>query len=153
MAATAVEEEFEAFVRGVRPRLLRAFAGCRGQHGAPDAAGEALAYAWEHWERVRQMDNAAGYLYRVGLSRTHLRKRPVLPPPEQLGVPDVEPELIPALLELPETQRTAVWLVHACQWRYAEVAAAMDTSVSMVGNHLRRGMERLRARLEVGTHG
>ena len=98
------------------------------------------------------MDNPAGYLYRVGRSRTRLRKRPVLPPPDQLGLPDVEPGLIAALLELPETQRTAVWLVHACPWRYAEVAAAMDTSVSMVGNHLRRGMERLRGRLEVGTH-
>jgi RNA polymerase sigma-70 factor (ECF subfamily) len=152
MAATVVEE-FETFVQGVRPRLLRAFAGCRGRHGAPDAAAEAFAYAWEHWERVREMDNPAGYLYRVGLSRTRLRKRPVLPSPDELGLPDVEPGLIPALLELPETQRTAVWLVHACQWRYAEVAAAMDTSVSMVGNHLKRGMERLRARLEVGTHG
>lgn len=152
MAATVVEE-FETFVRGVRPRLLRAFAGCRGPQGAPDATAEAFVYAWEHWERVREMDNPAGYLYRVGLSRTRVRKRPVLPPPDQLGLPDVEPGLIPALLGLPETQRTAVWLVHACQWRYAEVAAAMDTSVSMVGTHLSRGMERLRERLEVGTHG
>jgi DNA-directed RNA polymerase specialized sigma24 family protein len=151
MAATAAEE-FETFIREVRPRLLRAFVGSRGRNGAPDATAEALAYAWEHWSRVREMDNPAGYLYRVGLSRTRLRRRPVLPPPDRLGLPDVEPGLIPALLELPETQRTAVWLVHACQWRYAEVAAAMDTSASMVGNHLRRGMERLRARLEVGTH-
>jgi RNA polymerase sigma-70 factor (ECF subfamily) len=143
--------EFEEFVREARPRLLRAFAGCRAREGAGDAAAEALAYAWEHWEMVRGLDNPAGYLYRVGLSRTRARKRPVLPLPEQLGLPEVEPALIPALLELPETQRTALWLVHGCQWRYAEVAEAMGTSVSMVGNHLRRGMDRLRDRLEVGT--
>ena len=149
--ATTAADGFETFVQGLRPRLLRAFAGCRGRDGAPDAAAEALAYAWEHWATVREMDNPAGYLYRVGLTRTRLRKRPVLPRPDQLGLPDVEPNLIPALMELPETQRTAVWLVHACQWRYAEVADAMDTSVSMIGNHLRRGMERLRKRLEVST--
>ena len=145
-------EEFERFVGEVRPLLLRAFVGCRGGDGAAEAAAEALAYAWEHWETVREMANPAGYLYRVGLSRTRARKRLVLPPPQEVGLPEVEPGLIPALLDLPETQRTALWLVHACQWRYAEVAKAMDTSVSMVGNHVHRGIERLRARLEVGTN-
>jgi DNA-directed RNA polymerase specialized sigma24 family protein len=152
MGAATAPEEFDAFAEEVRPRLLRAFAGCRGRNGAPDATAEALAYAWEHWMTVREMDNPAGYLYRVGLSRTRSRKRPVLSPPERLGLPEIEPALIPALLALPETQRTAVWLVHACQWRYTEVAEAMGTSVSMVGNHVHRGMKRLRARLEVGTH-
>jgi DNA-directed RNA polymerase specialized sigma24 family protein len=64
-------------------------------------------------------------------------------------LPDVEPELIPALMRLPETQRTAVWLVHGCGWRYGEVAAAMCTSTSMVGNHVARALERLRKELEV----
>ena len=58
---------------------------------------------------------------------------------------------MPALLELPETQRTAVWLVHACGWSYAEVAEAMDTSTSMVGNHVSRGLARLRDLLEVDS--
>jgi DNA-directed RNA polymerase specialized sigma24 family protein len=43
----------------------------------------------------------------------------------------------------------AVWLVHACEWRYAEVAEALGTSASMVGNHVARGMDRLRRELEV----
>lgn len=151
MAATAAEE-FEEFVREVRPRLLRALAGCRGRNGAPDASAEALGYAWENWQTVREMGYPAGYLYRVGLSRKRARKRLVLLPPERMGLSEVGPGLMPALLELTETQRTALWLVHGCQWRDLEVADAMGTSVSMLGNHLRRGMERLRARLEVGTH-
>jgi DNA-directed RNA polymerase specialized sigma24 family protein len=76
-----------------------------------------------------------------------------LPPPAAIGLPDVEPDLVPALLALPLTQRTAVWLVHACGWRYAEVAEAMETSASMVGNHVNRGMSALRARLGVATDG
>ena len=140
--------EFESFARGARPRLVRALAPQRGDE-AVDGAAEALAYAWEHWDRVSGMDNPIGYLYRVGQTRTRRKKTPLLPSPESIGVPDVEPALIPALLRLPEAQRTAVWLVHACQWHYAEVAEALGTTTSMVGNHVSRGLARLRQELEV----
>jgi len=144
--------DFELFASEAQPRLLSAFIASRGVDGAADAAAEALAYAFEHWDRIRAMENPTGYLYRVGQSRTRVRVVPPLPEPETIGVPEVEPALIPALLALPDTQRTAVWLVHACEWRYAEVAAAMDTSVSMVGNHVRRALDTLRDALEVESH-
>lgn len=153
---TAVHEwgaEVERFVEDVRPRLLRALLGAVGARDASDATAEAIAYAFEHWDRVSMMDNPAGYLFRVGQSSVRRRREPLLPSPEAVGVPDVEPALVPALLALPDTQRTAVWLVHACGWRYAEVAAAMDTSVSMVGNHVRRGLDALRFRLGVRVGG
>lgn len=143
-------DDFEEFASELRPRLVHAFVGCRGVDGAADAAAEALAYAFEHWPKVRRMENPAGYLYRVGQSRTRQRRAPLLPPPDALGVPDVEPALVPALLALPESQRTAVWLVHGCQWRYGEVAEAMETSVSMVGTNVSRALASLRRRLEVG---
>ena len=143
---------FDEFVVDVRPRLTRAFVPCVGTADAADAAAEALAYAFEHWETLQTMENPAGYLYRVGRSRVRARKVPHLPAPASLGVPDLEPGLIPALLALPESQRTAVWLVHACQWRYSEVAEAMGTSVTMVGNHIARGLESLRRRLGVDVH-
>lgn len=141
---------FEAFARDARPRLLRALAVVRGDD-AVEGAAEALAYAWEHWSEVSQMANPVGYLYRVGQSRTRRRRTPRLPEPEAVGLPDIEPRLIPALLQLPNTQRTAVWLVHACQWRYSEVAEALGTSPSVVGNHVSRGLTRLREQLEVHT--
>ena len=144
--------EFDRFVERYQPRLVRALVGCVGVADAADAAAEALAYAFEHWHRVREMENPAGYLYQVGRSRVRRRRTPALPTPASIGVPDVEPALIPALLRLPETQRTAVWLVYACEWRYAEVAEAMDTSVSMVGNHVSRGLDALRRRLGVATY-
>ena len=97
------------------------------------------------------MANPVGYVYRVGQSRSRARRVPELPRPDSIGLPDIEPQLIPALLRLPETQRTAVWLVHACQWHYAEVAEALGTTTSMVGNHVARGMARLREDLEVHT--
>lgn len=141
---------FDKFAADARPRLVRALAPVRGDRAA-DGAAEALAYAWEHWPEVRLMANPIGYLYRVGQSRTRARLVPNLPRPEFLGLPEVEPKLVPALLRLPETQRAAVWLVHACQWTYAEVAEALGTSTSTVGNHVARGMARLRKELEVHT--
>src|SRR4051794_25903343 len=143
--------EVERFVGDVRPRLLRALAGAVGAGDAPDATAAAVAYAFEHWDRISTMENPAGYLFRVGQSSMRRRRVPLLPSPEAIGVPDIEPGLMPALLSLPDTQRTAVWLVHACGWHYTEVAAAMDTSVSMVGNHVSRGLEALRVRLGVGV--
>lgn len=140
--------EYEDFARRAMPKLLRAFIATRGQE-APDAASEALTYAWEHWHQVRELRNPLGFLYRVGQSRTRRRRIPALPPPDAIGLPDVEPRLVPALQVLPDTQRTAVWLVYACEWRYSDVAAALGTTTSMVGNHVSRGLARLRQELEV----
>lgn len=148
MASPTTDLDFEDFVVEVRPRLVRAFVSCRGIADAYDAAAEALAYGFEHWDRLKVMDNPAGYLYRVGRSRTRQRRKVRLPPPAEICLPDIAPELVPALLNLPETQRTAVWLVHACGWSYAEVAEAMETSVSMVGNHVTRALKALRSQLE-----
>lgn len=148
-AAGADDRDFETFAVDVRPRLVRALVPVRGFDGAADAASEALAYAWEHWDEVGGMDNAAGFLYRVAQSRSRTRKRPHLPPTATIGLPDLEPGLVPAMLELPLTQRTAVWLVHACGWSYAETATAMETSPTAVGSHLMRGMASLRRTLGV----
>lgn len=145
----APRRAFEAFARDAEPRLRRALAGVRGIDGAPDAVAEALTYAWEHWPRVAAMGNPLGYLFRVGQSRSRARRQGLLPAPAELGVPDVEPGLIDALRALPERQRTAVWLVHACGWTYAECGEAMGVSASAVGTHVSRALARLRVELEV----
>jgi DNA-directed RNA polymerase specialized sigma24 family protein len=148
------KEGFDAFAATVSARLQRGFVVCRGVDGASDATAEAMAYAWQHWSRIEPMDNPAGYLYRVGLSRTRRRRRPLprLPAPSSLELPDVEPKLIPALRRLPESQRIAVWLVHGCGWPYAEVAAALGIGVSTVGTHVSRALVSLRIELGVDEH-
>jgi DNA-directed RNA polymerase specialized sigma24 family protein len=143
------EDGFDAFYREAEPRLRRAFVGTHGIDRAADAAAEALAWGWEHREQLAEMQNPVGYLFRVGQSRTRPRRNPTLPPPAQVGEPEVDPELVPALLRLTLPQRTAVWLVHGCQWRYVEVAQAMGISASAVGTHVSRGLESLRRSLPV----
>jgi RNA polymerase sigma-70 factor (ECF subfamily) len=144
---------FSAFMAEVEPRLRRALVALRGREDGRDATAEALAWAWEHWAEVQLMENPAGYLYRVGQSRSRRRAtvRPERPPVQHQ--PDVEPGLGPALARLSEHQRTAVVLVHGCGWSYQEVADAIGVSKSSIGTHVARGMARLREELEVHTHG
>jgi RNA polymerase sigma-70 factor (ECF subfamily) len=148
--ATPDGAAFEAFAAEAAERLTRAYIAAYGTERAAEATAEALAWAWEHRDRLGAMENPVGYLYRVGQSRTRSRRRPELPRPEALGLPDVEPHLIDELAALPERQRVAVWLVHACEWTHREVAEAMGVSTSAVSTHVARGIERLRTRLE--TH-
>ena len=140
---------FTAFMREVEPRLRRALVGLRGRDEGRDATAEALTWAWEHWDQVQAMENPVGYLYRVGQSRTRQRRelRPIAL--VEHHDPEFEPGLGPALSQLSEQQRTAVVLVHGCEWTYQEVADALGVSKSSVGTHVARGLSRLRQELEV----
>ena len=141
--------EFESWAKRIEPRLRRALAGARAPADVADAVAEALLYAWREWDRVRVMENPIGYLFRVGLTRTRTRKQADLPSPADLGAPDFEPRLVPALKALPECQRVAVWLVHACGFTQVETADAMGVSPSTVSTHVARGLASLRRDLEV----
>ena len=141
-------ETYTSFVEATQPRLRQALVARFGPDAGSEATAEALAYGWEHWERVEKMENPAGYLYRVGQHKGMRRwKRPVLPPPPLHSDPVVEPGLPKALARLSGRQRTAVILVNSFAWTHEEVAEVMGVSVSTVRNHLRRGMEKLRIAL------
>ncbi len=141
---------FTAFVAEVEPRLRRALVALRGRDAGRDATAEALAWAWEHWDQVQAMENPAGYLYRVGTSRTRERRRALLPSKGDAPAPTFEPGLGPALAALTDRQRAAVVLVHGCGWSYTEVAEAIGVTKSSVGTHVARGMGQLRAALGAG---
>lgn len=143
------EEAFATFAAEAEPRLRRALVALRGPEDGRDAAAEALGWAWANWDRVEAMDNPIGYLYRVGQSRSRRRMHGHLPAGATERVPEFEPALGPALAALSEAQRTAVVLVHGCQWTYQEVADALDITKSSVGTHVSRAMTHLRTALEV----
>ena len=145
---------FEAFVEAVGPRLRASLISAYGIEAGRDAAAEALAYGWEHWDRLRTMDNPAGYLYRVGQSAARNARRPegFLPVPPRADVPEFEPSLAPALESLTEPQRVTVMLIHAFGYTQAEVAEVLQVDRSTVRTHLQRAMAKLRDALEVETH-
>src|SRR4051794_6548884 len=79
VAAGATSDSFDVFVSGVGARLRRVTCARFGLEVGGEAAADALAWAWEHWDEVQVMDNPGGYLYRVAQSkvrRYHRWQRP-----------------------------------------------------------------------------
>lgn len=142
-------EQFEGFVVAVESRLRGALVALYGSEVGREATAEALAYAWEHWDRIRPMENAAGYLFRVAQSKTRRRRTPVVFDPPQTVEIRVEPMLQAALRSLSDKQRLAVVLVHGFGWQATEVADLIGLKATTVQNHLERGLRRLRATLGV----
>ena len=51
------DDDFVGFVRETEPKLRRALIAAAGGQRGREAACEALEYAWEHWDRVKAMEN------------------------------------------------------------------------------------------------
>jgi DNA-directed RNA polymerase specialized sigma24 family protein len=145
----AVGDDFEEWYRSVEPKLRRALTAAYGPDRGREATAEALAWAWEHRDRLERIDRPVAYLYRVGQSRTRLRRRRFLGGRAEWSEPWIEPGLAAGLAALSERQRVAVVLVHSYAWTMAEVADVLGVKVTTVQNHLERGLARLRSTLEV----
>lgn len=159
----AVDEPttFGEFVATVEPKLRRALIAAYGSEVGRDATADALAWAWQHWERVQAMSNPAGYLWRVG--QTSIRRgnrrqvREVVDGREfdleliddRRGDRHVEPALAAALDALSPQQRAAVVLVHGHGYSLSEAGDALGCSTSTIRNHVARALRRLHAALEV----
>jgi len=149
--ATWAEDEagFRAFVAQIEPRLRKGLMAAYGADRGREATAEALAVCWEKWDDVRKMANPAGYLYRVGQSRTRARKEPKIFSRPEAAETWVEPGLPKALESLPERQRVVVYLVYAYGFRVNEVASLLELGEATVRTHLQRGLASLRRLLNV----
>ena len=148
-------DDFPGFARTIEPRLRSALVAALGQERGSEATAEALAWAWEHRDRAVALEHPVGYLFKVGRSRTRLRRlrRPVFDPVPNGELPHVEPGLPAALASLSERQRVAVVLVHGYGWDRREVAGLLDIGVSTLDSHLARGLLKLRRALGASSDG
>lgn len=154
MAVARTEgDTFTGFVERVGPRLTQALVASLGGEVGREMSAEALAYGWEHWDRVSRMENPAGYLYSVGRNRGRRLQRPVLlpDPPPVVDEPLVEPGLPAALAGLSDRQRASVLLVHGAGWTLTETARLLGISAGAVSRHVDRALSRLRESLEVNV--
>jgi DNA-directed RNA polymerase specialized sigma24 family protein len=144
---------FEQFAATHQERFRDAMVARYGPQQGSEASAAAMAYAWEHWDRVATMDRPCAYLFRVAQSslRPQWRwlQRRVATFPAELGVDDSlrDVDLGAALSRLSQQQRMCVLLIHAYDWSYREVAEFSGLSETAVTNHVARGRTRLRALL------
>ncbi len=144
------KESFTTFFQKVEPRLRCALIAAFGHEKGREATSDAMAYAWEQWDRIEHMKNPAGYLYRVGRSRGRVRwRRLQFNPQPAPGFPEMEPGLPKALRSLSENQRITVFLIHAMGWTRRETADLLGISINSVGSHLDRALAKLRTALGV----
>lgn len=127
---------------------------------AEDAAAEAMTRALVRWHRVGSLPYRDAWILRVAanvaldVARRRSRASALRIDPDVVGSADDElvvlrSALIEALLGLPKRQREAVVLVHLLGYSPTDAAATMRVSVSSVGQHVRRGLERLRVDADV----
>lgn len=115
---TGQRSEFTDFFRVAEPKLKVSLCAGFGTEVGLEATSQALAYGWEHWTRVQEMQNPVGYLWKVGRDRARrikardARHRSMM----FASVPTAElhwfePGLPLALARLSERQRTEILLV------------------------------------------
>ncbi len=145
-------DAFTRFVEETEPRLRIALCSAFGRQAGLDATADALAYGWEHWDRVQGMANPQGYLWRVGRNRARRsgsRRSLAFGSVVIDQMPWIEPGLPAALESLSEKQRVVVMLTDGYEWTHVEVAEILGVSVGTVQRHKERAHHRLRRALGV----
>jgi RNA polymerase sigma factor (sigma-70 family) len=146
---------FVEFYEGGRDRVARALAMTLGDtHLAAEAADEAMARAYQRWDKVGRLDNPGGWVYRVALNwaTSVLRRRSRAPQPhverhaDDVG-PVAEPTVAKALAELDRKHRSVVVCRFYLGLSEAETAAALGIRPGTAKSRLHRALRHLQTRL------
>ncbi|MET7699748.1 MULTISPECIES: SigE family RNA polymerase sigma factor [unclassified Streptomyces] len=159
----ALDDEFQSFVIGRWPRLMRtAFLLTGEQHAAEDLVQSTLEQVFVAWRRVASADDPEAYVRRVminGHARRHRRRlKEFLAPKDDSGLTHELPDtgdriaqaddrsaLLKALAQLPPRQREAVVLRYWEDLSETQTAEAMGCSVGSVKSNAAKGIAKLRA--------
>jgi RNA polymerase sigma factor (sigma-70 family) len=157
-AMEAEQADFADFFRAEYETLLRAIyliSGSRDE--AEELAQDTFVKACERWDRVREMDNPAGYLYRTAVNnrRTVARRLRLaaqralsLRPPDMIAQSDDRDQIRRALALLPVSQREAIVLVEWVGLTDAEAGRVLGVSAGAVRVRISRAKASLRPMME-----
>lgn len=148
--------DFEAFYAAAKDRVLRAVVASTGDtQDAEDCTAEAFARAYGRWDEVGVCRSPAAWVVRTAVNlhidryrrhRTTLRLLPALAQDEvaPTAAAAIDPDLLAALLALPERQRQVVALRVLLGMSGQETADELGISAGSVGTHLHRALAALR---------
>jgi RNA polymerase sigma-70 factor (sigma-E family) len=149
------DEEFDAFMRGRWPAMVRLAYALTGDVGhAEDLAQAAFARAYASWGRVKRAGDPDAYVRRIVINehRSLFRKHRVTEElrgdltdtaGQQRG-PEEQQALLDALRTLGPRQRAVVVLRYWLDLSEAETAAALNCSVGTVKSQASRALATLR---------
>lgn len=145
--------DFDAFYGPARTSVAGALIATLGDRDlAIDAVDEALARAYQRWDRVGCLDNPAGWVYRVGLNhaRNVVRRRRRRPPHDEIVVEFAiaDPEIDLALRSLSIEHRAVVVCRYLLGWSERQTADALGVRPGTVKSRLSRALARLERRLD-----
>ena len=134
---------FEDLVEAEKARLFGALCLItRDRYEAEDVMQEAFLKVWEHWDRVGEMDDPTGYLYRTALNlyRKRMRraslalKRAMRLAPRSDELADVETRdaVVRALAALTPRQRQSIVLVDLLDYSSEAAGRLMGVKAATV---------------------
>lgn len=150
---------FEEFFRAEHARLLRALYLVTGSvEEANEVAQDALVRVWERWDRVRDMDDPTGYLYRTAMNvhRSTLRRtrravgRVVRTGPgrDPFADADDRDQVTRALRGLAPRQRAALVLTEMLGYGSDEAGRILGVKAASVRALASQGRAALRSNME-----
>jgi RNA polymerase sigma-70 factor (ECF subfamily) len=143
LAMEGSSASFEEFFRAEKLRLHRVlFAITRSRPEAEDIGQEAFLRVWERWDRVREMDDPAGYLHRTAINVFRDRSRSLVlamrravhisPQPDQYDTFEARSVAASVLGSLPPRQRAAIVLTEALGYSAEEAGTLLGIKGSTV---------------------
>lgn len=150
--------EFQGFFETEYQRMLHTMLlACGNRDEAEELVQEAMARAFERWDRVSRAQSPAAYVYQIAFNLLRKRRRRatfvrlttdtgrvVDDPATRIAQRD---EIRVALMRLPPTQRNAIILVDWLGLRSEEAAAILRTRPSSVRASLHRGRSQFRSHI------
>jgi RNA polymerase sigma factor (sigma-70 family) len=144
--------DFDGWYPDAWRRLVAAMIALTGDQAvAEDLASQAIARAYERWERIQ---DPSPWTYRVAVNLARRRWRRLgreralpSPPGRTAHIPEVVPELWRAVAALPLRQRTAIVLRYVLDLRQEEIAEVMGIRPGTVAATLHAARARLRIEL------
>ena len=151
----APSSSFDEFFFAHHASIVRALALTLGDAElGRDAASEGFCRALQRWSRVRRYDNAAGWVYRVGLNWATSRRRKTRreqpgPVPERSEPPPPlsDDHLVDALATLSVDHRCVLIARFYLGWSEKEIAHALGIAPGTVKSRSARALAELAQRL------
>jgi len=150
---------FEAFFEAETETLFRRLCLVTGDRAeAEEIAQDAFLKVWERWDRVAEVDDKVGYLYRVAMNvfrnryrRSKLALRKTRDPEfgsDEFGAAEVRSGVSRGLAKLTSRQRAAIVLVDLLGYGSEEAGRMLGIRAGTVRTLVIRARKTLREELE-----